>query len=219
MIHANGHDAEGVSQLAANYMATGFDERQAYQQAINDFTASNPDMAGMIGKAVRLVEASDHETVAQYDAALSSYISTGDEAAINALAPMIAADSMALAVQHGEVAADAGAEALSDALGFEPGPGFTAEAQPAPAQPPQDDAIGLSSGPAAHNIDTQVSLGSGTGQLAPGAAARWNSAPYMGTHSAAPALDGLTPDAVRAAARASASGGGWAAPVQTPQGG
>lgn len=219
MIHANGHDAEGVSQLAGSYMTTGFDERQAYEQAINDFMGQQPDMAGMIGKAVRLVEASDHATVAQYDAALSSYIDTGDEAGINALAPMIAADSMALAIQHGELGADARADGLADALGFEPGPSFTADAQPASTQAPQASAIGLNSAPAAHNIDMQVSLGSGTGQMAPGAAARWNSTPYTGAHSAAPALNGLTPDAVRAAARASAAGGGWSAPIEVAVGG
>lgn len=119
MIYAQGYDAQTVITWAKEYQRSGYDQKGAYQQALNEFIAGQPDLAPALGKITRLIEASDGATVSQYDQALSTYIQTGDDSAITALAPMIARDSVALAVKQGDLAAgDINAESVEAALGF-----------------------------------------------------------------------------------------------------
>jgi hypothetical protein len=87
------------------------------------FIQTEPALLPTINKAHALVDASDEASVDKYDAALSDYVTTGDNSSLNSLAPMIAEDSLALAVKNGEITqeeADSGD--LGKALGFEPGP-------------------------------------------------------------------------------------------------
>lgn len=136
-IHAHGHDASAVTGLAKQLQASGHDARSSFEFALNRFADSNPDMRDMLGKITRLVEASDAATVGRYDQALSHYNQTGDDSAISALAPMIAQDSVALAIRSGEISeADLAHGGLERALGFTPSDAMVhaATAAPAPAQ-------------------------------------------------------------------------------------
>jgi hypothetical protein len=123
LLHDEGHDANSVIHVANELIKQGSDTRSAYEDALNAFIGEQPAMLPVISKIHRLVDASDDGTVDQYDAALSEYVTTGDDSSLNALAPMIAEDSIALALQDGEITqeeADSGD--LAKALGFEPGP-------------------------------------------------------------------------------------------------
>jgi hypothetical protein len=138
-IHAHGHDASAVTGLAKQLQASGHDARSSFEFALNRFADSNPDMGDMLGKITRLVEASDAATVHWYDQALGHYNQTGDDSGISALAPMIAQDSVALAIRSGEMSeADLATDGLETALGFAPSDAMvhaaTAAPAPAPAQ-------------------------------------------------------------------------------------
>lgn len=169
MIHANGYDAQAVVNWAREYERSGHDARRAFETALNEFAAGQPAMGNQLGKITRLVEASSVATVAAYDQALSAYIATGDSSGIDALAPMIAADSVALAVRNGELADGGITEAtLEAALGFP-----MEVPQAAPAVPA-----------AADQTASQVSPYSGAqagGRVAQGD--RWNSAPVQQDHA------------------------------------
>ena len=210
IIHDNGFDAEAVTQLARNIIATGRDARSAYEQALNTFIADNPEAGPAITGITRLVEASSPATIAQYDAALSHYIETGDGKGLEALAPTIAQDLMALAVHNGEVdAADVATHGLAAVdLGFTPGPLLVAA-----SSPPKDDAhsdavpgIRLPEAPPppiTRDTGSQLSAVPGAGYVTTKAqAARIH---YSGFAPDAPALHGMTPNAAREAARAAAS--------------
>ncbi len=133
LIHDAGHTATAISQQAKAAAAKGVPLKQAYDRAVEGFMAAQPDLAGPISKVARLVMASDDATVAQYGRALDSYNATGDATALNALAPTIARDSIALAIKHGELTPGAtGADALTAALGSEASPTMV-EALNAPA--------------------------------------------------------------------------------------
>jgi hypothetical protein len=122
LIHDNGHDASAIIKVA-KAMTKEVGTRKAYELALNDFIRTQPDLHPAIAKMHKLVDASNDATVDQYDTALSEYVSTGDDSSLNALAPTIAEDSLALAVRDGEITqeeADSGE--VAKALGFEPGP-------------------------------------------------------------------------------------------------
>lgn len=137
LIHDSGGDASAVSGLAAEMIAAGHQPRISFEKALNTYARTKPELGDAIGKMTRLVEASSPATVAMYDQALSQYIDTGDNSGLTALAPTIAADSIALAIHNGEMSeADAGAGGLEMALGFKPGPLLeAAQSQAAPATP------------------------------------------------------------------------------------
>lgn len=119
LIHSQGYDAQAVVSWAKEYQRTGYDARRAYQQALNEFAAGQPALAVPIGKLTRLVDASDVPTVAKYDVALSAYIATGDDNALAEIAPIIARDSVALAIKNGELTAgDVSAARAEAATGF-----------------------------------------------------------------------------------------------------
>ena len=137
------------------------------------------------------MDASDDKTVDQYDAALSSYIDTEDDSSLRGLAPMIAEDSLALALQEGDMTPEEAANGdLAKALGFEPGEALQAavtptdqpvneqpQSQPGQWQWRQSEATPqIGEAPPARNASntSQVSLGGGaTGMVAPKAAQLW----------------------------------------------
>jgi len=123
LMHDHGYDANSVIKQANELIKGGADTRSAYEQSINSLLGNEPDLLPVVSKVMRLVDASDDATVDTYDAALSTYVTTGDNTDLNALAPTIAEDSLALAVKDGEITqeeADSGD--IAKALGFEPGP-------------------------------------------------------------------------------------------------
>lgn len=196
MIHTQGYDAQTVVRWAKEYERTGYDTRRAYEQALNEFAAGQPDIGNSIGKIARLVEASSVRTVAQYDEALSAFIATGDSTAIDALAPMIAADSVALAVQNGELPQGSlTAEGVEAALGFAMDDAtITAAAPQQPAQAPQAFAFNTGKGTAEPDAmdptASQVSPYAGAGRQT--TTDRWQAAPSTGAGSARGLLGGHT---------------------------
>ena len=182
LIHDNGHDADAIIHVANTLMKQGADTRSAYEDALNAFVGEEPALLPVIAKVHRLVDASDDGTVDQYDAALSEYVDTGDDSSINALAPMIAEDSIALALKDGEITqeeADSGD--LSKALGFEPGPALQeAMANSAQADQPGQQSeqpatpqIGDAPGPSFVNGSQVGASIAPTGMVAAGAARNW----------------------------------------------
>lgn len=145
IIHDHGFDPNGVVALARQYRTRGADMRSAYERALNEFIQAQPDLSDPLLKVTRLVQASNDQTVAQYDHALSTFIQTGDNSAIVALAPMIAEDSVALAVRNGEITGGVTPENVEAALGVPmTDQHVQAAAQAAPAQQPHRFAFNTS---------------------------------------------------------------------------
>ena len=135
-IHASGHDASAVTRDARAFQTQGHSASQAFQKALNTFVGSYPEMSRPVSRTVSLIGASDDVTLARYDHALTQYNQTGDDGAINALAPMMAQDSVALALRNGDITeADIANGGVETALGFKPSPEVLAAAT-APAQAP-----------------------------------------------------------------------------------
>ena len=78
LLHDNGHNAKGIIRVANELVAGGVDTRTAYEMALNNYMPLAADLAPVVSKIFRLVEASDDRTVDQYDSALSEYVSSGD---------------------------------------------------------------------------------------------------------------------------------------------
>ncbi|GGA50630.1 hypothetical protein [Sphingomonas psychrolutea] len=193
LIHDNGLDASAITRAATVNIAGGLSPGAAYGLVLNAFAGQHADLAPMLSKVTRLIGASSPETIVTYDRALTGYIATGNDAAMNALAPMIAADSMALAIRAGEMkAGDSGAAAL----GAIPSPAMQqayANASTAPDVPSPTDANGY-----------QLSAVPGAGMV--GAKANLAPAHYSGFAPDVSAFNGLTLAATREAARVSAAG-------------
>ena len=193
LIHDNGLDASAITRAATVNIAGGLAPGAAYGLALNAFAGQHADLAPILSKVTRLIGASSPETIVTYDRALTEYIATGNDAAMNALAPMIAADSMALAIRAGEMKPGDTGEA---ALGAIPSPAMQqayADASTAPDEPSPTDSNGY-----------QLSAVSSAGMVA----AKANLAPahYSGFAPDVPAFNGLTFAATREAARVSAAG-------------
>lgn len=205
LVHDLGGNANDITELARTHIAAGRTPAKAYQQALNQYAASDPETGRAIGKITALVAASCPRTVAQYDQALTHYISTGDDSALTALSSTIAADSIALAVRNGEMTAEEAQSGNVDkALGFETAPEFQQSLIAA-------NDVDQANAPEVRTVNSQVSLArAATGMRAPGASLHWSDAPYMGPQSATPAPQGLTPDAAREAAKAAALNNGRA---------
>ena len=119
IIHDHGYNASAVSAWAREYRdKQGYPTAKAYERALNEFIGGQPGLADSLVKVTRLVQASDDATVASYDKALTTYIQTGDDSGITALADTIAQDSVALAVRHGEIKGGVTAENVEAALGL-----------------------------------------------------------------------------------------------------
>lgn len=136
IIHASGGDASAITAHAKQLQALGHPARSAYEIALTSAVAAAPELGAEVERSLRLIEASDHATVALYDRALTNYNETGNEGALQALAPMIARDSAALAIRMGETTAEEIANGgLADALGYEPDEGMMTAAMEAPTAP------------------------------------------------------------------------------------
>lgn len=151
-IHSSGGDASAVTAHAKALERSGHTARAGFEMALNAAIAASPGISAEIGRTIRLIEASDDATVARYDSALTAYNQTGSDAALQALAPMIAQDSVALAIRMGEMTqADIANGGLADALGFAPSDGMLAAALSAPgpvAAPAQSFAFNAANIPA-----------------------------------------------------------------------
>lgn len=203
IIHDSGNSASAIVAAAKANLAAGHPPMTAYGLPINAFAAENAHLAPAMTKIMRLIGASSEETIGSYDRALSEYIETGDNAALQRLAPMIATDSIALAIQHGEMtAAEAGTTGLATALGSEPTAAMR-EALAGSLDP-------LVSAPArADPTAQQVSAIEGPGLVA--AKAQMGRSHYEGfVRDAAPTV-GLTVGNAREAARAASAGRSQAA--------
>ncbi len=134
IVHASGHNASAITQEAKGYQAQGHPHVKAYELALSSFTRTNAYMAPAIQKTIALVGASSDATIARYDHAVSRYNETGSDDAIEALAPMMAQDSVALAIRNGEITqADIANGGVKTALGFHPTEAMQAAAMAAPA--------------------------------------------------------------------------------------
>lgn len=102
LISLLGYNPRTVQNAAKANIAKGDSHAVAYQKALEAFCASVPSLRDTLETALLLIQNSDDATVAQYSAAIDAYNKTGDEAPLEALAPMIVQDMNALAVKHGE---------------------------------------------------------------------------------------------------------------------
>lgn len=201
IIHDSGNSAPAVTKAAQALIAKGHPATLAYSTVLTEFAAAFPTLGATMSKVTRLIQASAPASVAQYDKALSEYIKTGSDISMRALAPMIARDSMALAVKHGEMTqADAANGDYSAALGAEP---TVASRQTFAENTPASPVAEVVAEVGASQI-SPIAAGGHSGPAAQAAKARSG---YTGfTPDAGPAYHGMTPAAVRAAARERASG-------------
>lgn len=159
IIHASGHNASAVTLEAKGYKAQGHTHVKAYELALDTFNQANPHMAKAVQRSITLVCASDDATVARYDHAVSRYNQTGNEDAIEALAPMMAQDAVALALRNGEITqADLANGGVETALGFAPTEAMTAAAMevPAPVAPAPAEAAPAAPAPVAASTAPQA---------------------------------------------------------------
>lgn len=127
MVHASGRDASAITAEAKAYQAQGHTHLKAHETALTTFSQANPTMARAVQKTISLVSASSNETVDRYHYAITRYNETGNTDAIDALAPMIAQDSVALAIHNGEITPDDIANGgIETALGYAPTADMTA---------------------------------------------------------------------------------------------
>lgn len=201
IIYDSGNSVPNVTKAAQALIAKGHPATVAYSTVLTEFAAAFPTLGISMGKITRLIQASAPESVAQYDKALSEYIRTGSKVSLDALEPMAIRDSMALAIKHGEMTqADADSGNYTAALGVEASPEMRQTfAENTPAAPVADvvPEVGAS----------QISPFAAGGHSGPAAQAAKARAGYTGwTPDAAPAFHGMTPAAVRVAARERASG-------------
>ena len=193
LIYSQGYDAQTVVTWARAYQKSGYDMRSSYQQALNDFVSGQPDLATTLGKITRLIENSDVPTVAKYEQAINAYIEKGDDRAINELGPMIAADSVALAQQNGELTGGVTADNVEAALGIGMADAHVqAAAQPAPSEPARGFAWDTSNGTEEADPGQAVASPFGTGHTRTSDRAKWDAAPYLGPREARTLLAGHT---------------------------
>jgi hypothetical protein len=209
-IHDSGHDASAVTALARTIMATGVGPNTAYERALNTFADNNPAMLPVLSKIVRLVEASDVRTVAQYDAALSNYIATGDDSGLTALAPMIAEDMTALAIRNGEEPPEFDPELLQGAAPAEPQTStFAFNTEPAPETVAGRPVVGRNADGQIVRTVSQLSLSQNvTGMVAPKAAREAGRNGYTGfAPTPGPGANAPNFAAAKEAARAAVANG------------
>lgn len=142
-LHAQGHNVNGITAYAKALVKTGRDQRDAYEESINRFLVTNPDAEPAAQRVVSLITVSDNATIAQYDKALSAYISSGDPAALSGVGGIVARDMVALAVRSGELSqADVDAGNINwEAVGLSPEAGAAAYLAPAPAPQTRADSF------------------------------------------------------------------------------
>lgn len=127
MVHASGRDASAITREAKGHQAQGHTSVKAYEAALHTFTRANPTMARAIQKTMSVVCASSDATVDRYHYAITRYNETGNDDAINSLAPTMAQDSVALALRNGEITqADLANGGIETAMGYAPTPEMVA---------------------------------------------------------------------------------------------
>jgi hypothetical protein len=120
LIALHGYNPRPVQANAKAHIARGLPEALAYQKAFEAFADSKPGIRQPLETAFALIKHSDDATVSKYDAALNHYNATGDDSQLEALTPMIVADSKALAIKNGDIAEnDPNEWDLSIALGID----------------------------------------------------------------------------------------------------
>ena len=107
LVHDSGYNVGAINQEVQLALSAGFPVKKAYQRALNKFTEATPDMLEPLRKVTQLIQASDDNTVAHYNVALSHYIETGDSSAMDSLADVVAQDFATLAARNGEAVPDA----------------------------------------------------------------------------------------------------------------
>ena len=207
IIHARSAttDAQEVIDMARTYVSIGHTEREAYQLAINHWASVEPALASTVGAVTGLIEASDDRTVARYDEALNAYIADGNEAGLNALAPMMAEDGQAFARSNGDDLAS----------GDHP---FAALAALYPSTGPQATIpAALDTPVTGAPSNTQLSgSDKAEGMMSPRTAQRWAEAPIMGVSGGRDPFAGMTPQAAYLAARSMPMGGQVILPTVAP---
>lgn len=101
-----GVDVAPLQARANQLIASGRTPNAAYDAVFEPLLKSDPVLGRDIGRYIALIDASDSNTVARYDQALSAYIRTGDDSALATLDPMVRQDMVALAVKTGEISTD-----------------------------------------------------------------------------------------------------------------
>jgi hypothetical protein len=103
MIYSQGYEAQHVVDWARNYQREGYPMAKSYERAINEFIGGQPELGKAMQRMSALIQASDDTSIDKYEAALAQYIEHGDGSGIEALAPMMARDSVELARRNGEL--------------------------------------------------------------------------------------------------------------------
>lgn len=219
ILHKGGYNVAGIEQHAENAMRRGQPAASAYEAAVGSFLRGTPGIKLALERVAKLIDHSDPATVAKYEQAVSDYIATRDETAIDALEPMMRADLTAMAVRSGELSVeDAGAGRVDWASMGMPGLALSAAHSadtPPLASAPQKFAFGA---PAAfpgqitggrtdpsHASASQPSLtNSPTGYRTLAVQAKWNATPTP-TYSKPSPYDGMSPAQIKDAAAAQAA--------------
>ncbi|GAB5350371.1 hypothetical protein [Qipengyuania sp. 483] len=101
-LHDLNIDTGEVTGVAERLIGMGTPARKAYDTAFTKFTASHPHLHAPLQRLGQLIDATDDRTIASYNVALDSYISTGDPTALQSLMPTVAEDMRAMAVRTGD---------------------------------------------------------------------------------------------------------------------
>lgn len=113
LIRDQGHDVSEVTRVAEALINSGTPPRKAYERGFNKFVERVPTFHAPLQRLGQLIEASDHQTLAKYNVALSRYIETGEASHLQAVMPTVQQDMATMAQQTG----DAG---IADGLGDTP---------------------------------------------------------------------------------------------------
>ena len=111
LVHESGYNVGTINREVQLALSAGFPVKKAYQRALNKFTEATPDMLEPLRNVTQLIQASDDNTVAHYNVALSHYIETGDSSAIDSLSDVVAQDFATLTARNEETAPDGYQEA------------------------------------------------------------------------------------------------------------
>lgn len=87
LMHTQGYNVRAVQSRAKDLMAKGRSPSAAYDAAVSRAIGADHTTSELLKHVASLIDASNDATVAQYDTALSSFIATGDDSALNALQP------------------------------------------------------------------------------------------------------------------------------------
>ncbi|MBD2841504.1 hypothetical protein [Erythrobacter rubeus] len=101
-IRGRGIDTREVTDTAATLIRMGTPEGKAYQRSFAKLLSTRPSLRGPLQRIETLVARSDIPTVARYNVALTNYMSSGDQAHLDSIAPTVAADLAQLSNETGD---------------------------------------------------------------------------------------------------------------------